>query len=244
MARECGCRGGNENCTFCHGSGYVDRPVQKRVSDERKSWCGAGQVEANSRSYWIDESEDHDVSRFAVQLSWAKSVEEIDILWAEEQAKAEVQDRAETQDSAYLPEWRRNLAEWKAKAKLEANAREVTLAKTRVSAKLESEAQARAWAEAQAKAEEQVNTELRIQAEARAKAEVRVNAELRIQAEARAKTKAVAEQAWRSKELAEQATRAKIFAEARARALVWRLILIAVLTGFVLIGILNKVLKG
>jgi hypothetical protein len=25
MARECGCRGGNENCTFCYGEGYVGK---------------------------------------------------------------------------------------------------------------------------------------------------------------------------------------------------------------------------
>lgn len=25
MARECGCRGGNQNCTFCYGEGYIGK---------------------------------------------------------------------------------------------------------------------------------------------------------------------------------------------------------------------------
>jgi len=29
MAQQCGCLGGNENCTFCYGSGYIDRPYSR-----------------------------------------------------------------------------------------------------------------------------------------------------------------------------------------------------------------------
>jgi len=38
MARPCGCLGGNENCTFCHGSGYLAQSDYLPLSDARKSW--------------------------------------------------------------------------------------------------------------------------------------------------------------------------------------------------------------
>ena len=43
MARQCGCFGGNENCTYCYGSGYLSKGVGDGlpISAERKNW-GAG----------------------------------------------------------------------------------------------------------------------------------------------------------------------------------------------------------
>jgi hypothetical protein len=44
MTRQCGCLGGNQNCTFCYGSGYIDAPplapisIRRRESEGR-SWA-------------------------------------------------------------------------------------------------------------------------------------------------------------------------------------------------------------
>jgi len=43
MPRPCGCLGGNENCTFCYGSGYVSGDNHAGVSRERREWS-AGSV--------------------------------------------------------------------------------------------------------------------------------------------------------------------------------------------------------
>src|SRR4051794_5365753 len=40
MPRQCGCLGGNENCTFCHGSGYRSGPDYLPMSPERAAWGG------------------------------------------------------------------------------------------------------------------------------------------------------------------------------------------------------------
>ncbi len=38
MARQCGCLGGNENCTFCYGSGYIADKNDRPVTYETKDW--------------------------------------------------------------------------------------------------------------------------------------------------------------------------------------------------------------
>ena len=38
MARQCGCLGGIENCTFCYGSGYLPGSDHLRLSDARRNW--------------------------------------------------------------------------------------------------------------------------------------------------------------------------------------------------------------
>src|SRR5947208_1937118 len=43
MSRPCGCLGGNENCSFCYGSGYVSGDYHGGVSRERRDWS-AGSV--------------------------------------------------------------------------------------------------------------------------------------------------------------------------------------------------------
>jgi len=240
MPRECSCRGGNENCKFCNGSGYVDRPELPVVSHERKSW-GPAVIGANSESFWIEETEnDPDVSHLAFQLSYANSLEEIDVLWAGAQANAEAQA------SARRPEWRGDLAEWKTKTKLEALEREVFFAKARLRTRLEAEARAKVWdeirADTQARAERDL-IEAQARADARAKARAEEEARIKAAAEARAKARVSAEQAWRAKVSSEQAERAKMLAKMRAEAAVLRIILIAILIGFVLIGILSKILK-
>jgi hypothetical protein len=38
MPRQCGCLGGNQNCTFCYGSGYRSGPDHDGISRERRTW--------------------------------------------------------------------------------------------------------------------------------------------------------------------------------------------------------------
>src|SRR4051794_28128394 len=40
MPRQCGCLGGNDNCTFCYGSGYRSGPDHLPMSPERAAWVG------------------------------------------------------------------------------------------------------------------------------------------------------------------------------------------------------------
>jgi hypothetical protein len=48
MPRTCGCLGGNENCTFCHGSGYLPGNDSGGMSRERRVWS-AGSLRPVSR---------------------------------------------------------------------------------------------------------------------------------------------------------------------------------------------------
>lgn len=49
MPRQCGCLGGNENCTFCYGSGYLTGSDFSPSSDARKLWCGGPASPKTSR---------------------------------------------------------------------------------------------------------------------------------------------------------------------------------------------------
>jgi hypothetical protein len=48
MPRPCGCLGGNENCTFCHGSGYLPGGDSGGMSRERREW-NAGSLRPGTR---------------------------------------------------------------------------------------------------------------------------------------------------------------------------------------------------
>lgn len=49
MPRQCGCLGGNQNCTFCYGSGYVTGSDFAPASEARKSWSAGPVLPKTSR---------------------------------------------------------------------------------------------------------------------------------------------------------------------------------------------------
>lgn len=51
MSRPCGCLGGNENCTFCYGSGYIPGENHVGISRERREWSAGSVLPGVRRSY-------------------------------------------------------------------------------------------------------------------------------------------------------------------------------------------------